>query len=319
MCIFSQPVASVDSTRIFARVTSRATQFLVYQMNYESIGRNAMILPLPVRHPVSDASLRFIDLQDYAGFFEDLSKGFPYRRSSFDVSCAARPDGLSTLPVYEVGNFIASFVPSQSEFSRLDGQFVLPTSTWSKLPQYADYGFAVFQLADGTHTPHQMAFEFDCRDSSIYFPTLHIHDGDVPEYETFDHHLYLQHAGFDSRAYEYQNYDVIDAATRLIRSSDVAATFCDVARAKQVVEGRLLVHYLPIDGPRPNQDTVVATTGDPEIKTYNWRRWRAWSPVALTAAAIWWIVRRRVRRMSAVEDAGEDSTDDDISPSESRD
>ena len=45
MCIFSQPVVSVNNTRIFARATAGGTQFLAYQMNYESAGENAMMFP----------------------------------------------------------------------------------------------------------------------------------------------------------------------------------------------------------------------------------------------------------------------------------
>ena len=46
-----------------------------------------------------------------------------------------------------------------------------------------------------------MAMEFQTqRDSNeIFFPTIHIHDGEVHELEEFDHALYLQHAEFDSK------------------------------------------------------------------------------------------------------------------------
>jgi hypothetical protein len=79
MCMFSQPVTSVNSTQIFARISSAGTQLLAYQMNYESQEDNAMILSIPIERPVREDSLRFIDLENYAGFFDSLADGFPYR------------------------------------------------------------------------------------------------------------------------------------------------------------------------------------------------------------------------------------------------
>ena len=131
MCIFSRPIISVNNTQLFARVSGKGTQFLVYQMNYESPEKNAMILPIPVRQPVREDSLRFIDLQDYSKFFDDLSNGFPYQRPSFNISCSApfHAKAGRSLDVYNVGNYIASFVPRLADFSRLDERFRLPEST----------------------------------------------------------------------------------------------------------------------------------------------------------------------------------------------
>jgi hypothetical protein len=170
MCIFAQPVIAVNTTKIFARATSRQTQFLAYQMNYESRAENAMILPVPIRQPSHDGSLRFVDLQGYASFFDDLANGFPYKPPSFNFGCSAPFDAASgsALEVFEVANYIASFVPRLSGFSRLDQRFTLPEDTWSQIPQYADFGFAEFQLAAGALKPHPMAFEFQAnQDNSM--------------------------------------------------------------------------------------------------------------------------------------------------------
>ncbi len=56
----------------------------------------------------------------------------------------------------------------------------MPAGTWDKLPQYRNYGFAVFKLKKGEHKMHPMAFEFPRADKSkLFFPTVHIHDGKV--------------------------------------------------------------------------------------------------------------------------------------------
>ena len=133
-----------------------------------------------------------------------------------------------TLEVHNVGDYEASFVPTIADFSRLDARFKLPDKTWSQIPEYADYGFAVFKLnqsvmqpATGFQMPrlpersnpsmrrtmsqrgpvsnqedhefHPMAFSFPTRmPDAVFFPTVHIHDGEVHESEEFDHTLYLQ-------------------------------------------------------------------------------------------------------------------------------
>ncbi len=298
MCCFSQPVIAVNNTRIFARLTSRQTQFLVYEMHYESLTDNAMILPVPVRQPANDQSLRFIDMQDYTSFFDDLDKGFPAIPPTFNIGCSARVEFsmvAGEIPVIEVGNYIASFVPRLSDFSRLNPRFTLPENVWSRMPQYADYGFAVFQLKAGSTKPHPMAFEFESDHNALYFPTVHIHDGEIHETEEFDHTLYMQHAGFDSRVYAYQNWDIPDRSTGLIRSQDVAREFCDVERANGVVAGDLLVHRRFIVGRHPNRDTNFVALGDPVRPTLNLRPLLSYAPWAILGTAVAWFLARRAR------------------------
>ena len=283
-------------------------------MNYESPVKNAMILPIPVRQPVREDSLRFIDLREYAEFFDDLSHGFPYQRPSFDISCSGPFDAASgrLLDVFNVGNYIASFVPRLADFSRLDARFSLPESTWAKIPQYADFGFAVFQLAAGALKPHPMAFEFEMGTKSIFFPTVHIHDGKIHDAEDFDHILYMQHAGFDSRVYSYQNSDVPDKSTGLIRSKYAASRFCDLNRCARVVDGNLLVHRRIIRGTHPNQDTEIATFGDPTKPTLNLRLFYSYTPWLVVGAAVMWFFARRakIKRMKTAGDASTQPPDD---------
>jgi len=296
MCIFSQPVAAVKDTHIFARLSGRGTQYLAYQMNYESQGENAMILPIPVQQPARDNSSRFIDLHDYANFFGDLVQGFPLCMPSIPIGCSGHPKSAAApLTVFEVGNYIASFVPTLADFARLDSRFRLPDQTWSQLPRYKDFGFAVFQLAAGSLRPHPMAFEFQTALSSIYFPTLHIHDGQIHDTEEFDHILYLQHAGFDSRAYAYQNWNVPDKSTGLIRSNSVAKSFCDINKSNGILEANLLVHRQIIHGKQPNQDTEIAVSGDPTRPTLNLRFLWSYTPWLAFAAAVTWFFARRSR------------------------
>ena len=294
MCIFAKPVVSVSETRIFARPSGAGTQFLAYQMSYQSTDENAMILPLPVRRSAGEQGVRFIDLQVYEEFFDDLEKGFPYLSPMISVGCSKAPAGNDMLAmgltVFEVGNYVASFVPTIEDFSRLDPQFTLPKTTWDLVPEYSDYGFAVFQLANGASRPHPMAFEFETDSKSIYFPTLHIHDGQVHESEEFDHTLYMQHAGLDDAASGYVNYNVPDRNTGVVRSQNNAKDFCDTVKANGLLVGGLLVHKQIIRGVQANQDTQVLATGDPLKRSFNLRAWFKYAPWLLAAA---WFFRRR--------------------------
>lgn len=267
-----------------------------------------MILPLPVKQPAREDSLRFIDLKDYDEFFADLERGFPYEPESPVFGCDTRVTsgyGNATLEVHKVGDYIASFVPTLKDFSRLDIRFRLPEETWLKQPQYVGYGFAVFQLTSGKLKPHPMAMEFETTETSVYFPTLHIHDGEIHETEKFDHILYLQHAGLDSRVYPYRNAEVRDRSTGIERSKFVAKEFCDAGKSQGVVNPDLLVHRVRMIGNQPNRDTVIAAIGDPTTPTLNLRGLLWYWPWLVVTAAVTWLFTRRskLKRLRAIGEA----------------
>ena len=70
----------------------------------------------------------------------------------------------------------------------------MPERLWTLLPDYQDFGFAVFKLASGrSQRAHPMAFAFPTRDrETLFFPTLHVHDEEVHDLAHFDHCLYAQ-------------------------------------------------------------------------------------------------------------------------------
>lgn len=263
-------------------------------MHYESRDQNAMILPLPVKQPSNDKTLNFIDLKNYDTFFDELATGFPFH-SPPSIGCSAPfdPASRSGLEVFEVGNYIASFVPTISDFDRLDSKFTLPNEIWANIPGYENFGFAVFQLAAGSLKPHPMAFEFQTETDELFFPTIHIHDGEIHKSEEFDHVLYMQHAGLDSRVYGYQNSHVEDESTGLIRSKYRASRFCAVEKSAGVIDGDLLLHRKIIRGDLPNVDTVFALPGDPIRPSLNLRPWLSYAPWLIVLAAVGWFFNRR--------------------------
>jgi hypothetical protein len=189
MCIFSQPVQRVCSTRIFARHAGER-QVLVYEMRLVSQTDQAMILPLPTRGTDAEA-VRFIDLSARPQFFDDLHRCFPVAASG-----SRSPDGgrrAPTLAVHRVGAFEASFVPARADFVRLDPRFRLDDAVWDQFPAYEGFGFAAFQLRAGDARVHPMALSFRTRDTErLFYPTAHVHDGTVHASAEYDHLLYVQ-------------------------------------------------------------------------------------------------------------------------------
>jgi hypothetical protein len=167
--------------------------------------------------------------------------------------------------VHEVGDFVASFVPTQADFGRLDRQFRLSDAVWSSLPHYADHGFAVFQLKDlgaggffswirgrgrapSVATIHPMAFEYQPREPDrLFFPTVHVHDGKVHEHALFDHDLYAQ-------------FQLSGApGTPGWRASDGPVGHrVDSARARGVIDCASYCYKRSIHGRFRNQDVTVS-------------------------------------------------------------
>jgi hypothetical protein len=201
MCCFSKAVESVTDTQIFGRIGPKGNQVLIYQMNYKAAEDLSMVLPIPVKPGSGEKAVTFFDFSGYHSIFTDLHALFPVPKyvadpaGPFGAPPAAAP---RTLEVHAVGAYDASYVPGIADFGRLDERFRLPDHVWGKLPGYRDYGFAVFKLKAAHRSAHPMAFAFpSALPGSVFFPTLHIHDGQIHDEEDFDHTLYVQGDSLD--------------------------------------------------------------------------------------------------------------------------
>ncbi len=249
MCCFTRPVKSVSATRIFAREGEGNRQFIVYQMNLEAKEELAMVLPLPVSHGSGEDEVQFINLKDYAAFFSDLDRGFPIFQTTGMANADSRSRSKSepVLKVYDVGDFQASFVPAQRDFTRLDKRFRLEGDVWEKLPQYQSFGFAVFKLKSGAHQYHPMAFSFPRTDATkLFFPTVHIHDGRVRQTALFDHMLYCQPS--------VGPLNVLNWA----ESTGQARQFARIEQAKDILLATEHCYRKELRGRLKNQDTYVS-------------------------------------------------------------
>ena len=250
MCCFSGKIESVSGTQIFGRFVTAERQALAYQMTLKTAEDVAMILPLPVVPGSGEKAVQFLNLEKYGTFFDDLAKGFSV---AYGAGKTRRRDQeslkLAALEVHSVGSFEASFVPTTKDFNRLDERFRLPKGTWEKLPQYANYGFAVFKLKKGHKKLHPMAFTFPsalAEKGQIFFPTVHIHDGEVHKKEEFDHRLYAQtwpKAGLSSR----KSWE---------ESPGLASGFTKPEKSKGLLWGGGHVYRMKIKGRRKNEDII---------------------------------------------------------------
>ena len=249
MCCFSRPVISVSQTNIFARSTMQGHQLLVYSMNLNAKEDLAMILPIPVKPHSGEKAVHFINLEKYPNFFKDMQQGFIVQEYTLSKSMKGRMamGAGSVLEVLEVGSFQASFVPTLKDFSRLDARFRLPAGTWEQLPQYKEFGFAVFKLKPGAKTIHPMAFEFPRADPHhLFFPTVHIHDGKVHATAMFDHSLF----------YQRMHGETFSLATWK-ESASLAKTFMKVEKTAGMVLGDNHCYRMMITGRKANRDFVV--------------------------------------------------------------
>lgn len=256
MCCFSRPVQRVEKTSIYARRSAPGRQVLVYSATVTARERLAMILPLPVPPGSGEGAVRFVALDGYPDLMRHVARGFE-PLMDFAARSGAPLRAPQHLRVHQVGAFEASFVPTVRDFSRLDPRFSLPRSVWEALPAYADYGFAVFQLSGfersgltrlfargATKTIHPMALELATRDPDrLFFPTVHVHDGEVHADADFDHVLYCE-ADRVPDGWEASECPLGEVV--------------DVAKTKGLVDGDKPAARRVLQGSLPNTDTWVA-------------------------------------------------------------
>ena len=248
MCIFTGPVKTVSNTLIFARAGAAGVQLLVYRMDVEADAEVAMVLPIPVPAGSGEDAVRFIDMADCPEFFSILWPAWPVPTpASGSARGAFAKAAAPPLAVQAVGAFEASFVPTIADFTRLDERFRLPAGTWEKLPRYRTSGFVVFKLRAGNLSIHPMAFSFPRADArTLFFPTVHIHDGQVHERAGFAHTLIMQPGS--------PGASVPDG---WIESDLIPRQLADYAKVKDLVIPDQHLHKLSMHGEFDNRDVVL--------------------------------------------------------------
>ncbi len=245
MCRFTRPVRSVSRTKIFARDMGNGEQALVYQMTLSADQDLAMVLALPVLCGTGESAVTFVNLSGYPGIFAAIDKGFgSSERSAFRGGPQPRP----ALKVVDVGSFEASYVPTFADFDRLDSRFRLPRSVMEEQPGQEEFGFAVFRLKSGSRPIHPMALRFPrASPKTLFFPTIHVHDGLVHPTAHFDHTLYYQRR-------DGERPGVISGWTE---SNGPAASFMTTNLSMDLVDPHRHIYRAMLHGTMKNQDIHV--------------------------------------------------------------
>jgi hypothetical protein len=219
-------------------------------MTFTSTAETAMILPVPVTAGCGEDAVQFVALDRYRNLFDDLET--PFQRMARDARwLGGGLEAHAILHVRHVGAFEASVVPRIDLWDRLDARFRIPDEVWEQLPAYKSFGFVVFKLRSGTGLRvHPMALSFQTSEpGTLFFPTLHVHDGTVPAEAAFDHTFYTQNRPSPGKSSRVPFW---------MPSPEPASKFLSVRRTGGLVDGRELCFRASFTGTSQNTDTLVA-------------------------------------------------------------
>lgn len=193
MCIIADSVNDVSKTKIASfhvaytmdgGKTIIPSQLVVYAANVDSVANtNAFILP--VYNPGNDQKKIIpLDFSKLADFFYELAniygRWFPedtWRSANNSYNLEAQ--GKDFLPVYSVGDYKFSIMPSKIDFNRLDRlQLNINSAAKAAINVHPnDYSFIVYQFYKKGKieiTPFAYLCE-PCREHAMIIPTIHGH------------------------------------------------------------------------------------------------------------------------------------------------
>lgn len=193
MCIITGAVRSVKQTLLFVAPSlsfydsnQEPRQLTVYQNTVDTMQENLMILPVPYPDTV-----RFErDVMQYATLFEDLHSSLQHPPITLSApatrSLSTRSSPATPLPVFDVGSYRVSVVPSVVELDRLNrGVFSLSEDLKELLHrEYAarppliasPFGFLCCKLRAGAQTYEPLAYSHRrLHVNRLFVPTMHYH------------------------------------------------------------------------------------------------------------------------------------------------
>lgn len=199
MCIITSTVDSVSTTRIYISADhANRRQLTIYSNVVASPEENVMVLPVP-----NPDSVELLDFSHYPDFFTDLKACFiertqrSYTNNTFLVS-----KSTNSLPVFRIGSYDASIVPSIADFPRLQIPMDRTLIPFLKSKYNAEFGFIICRLAPGKKEYHPFAYTHDQHSSyRLFIPTMHYHPGDYNA--DWDHLIYSPATGLFSSKYKF--------------------------------------------------------------------------------------------------------------------
>jgi hypothetical protein len=182
MCIITSNVKKVDKTRIYVSAdANNHRQLTVYSNSVDTLIPNAMVLPVP-----NPDSVELLDFSHYKNFFDDLKLSFHTPASEMRLARSFSND-RARLPIYSVGSYDVTIVPTLDDFYRIDFQrFRIDSGLFDFLQKHysnENFGFLICDLKPGDHEYHPFAYtHHQHRSGRLFVPTMHYH----PHSQGFD-------------------------------------------------------------------------------------------------------------------------------------
>jgi hypothetical protein len=190
MCIILSTVDKVANTKIYVSPDKEnKRQLTVYSNEVATKEENAMILPVP-----NPETIELLDLSNYPKFFEDCEACFTRVPTLSLRSFQPMNAYASLLPVFQVGSYLASIVPSLYDFSRVNRDVFDYGDDLIRVLEknYKEgFGFILCVLKKGSHTYHPFAYTHDIQTPNrLFIPTRHYHPGESNSTADWDHIIY---------------------------------------------------------------------------------------------------------------------------------
>lgn len=202
MCMISQEIKSVASTKLFCGVNeNKNRQLTIYANTINNISKNnAMVLPVPF-----PKSVVFHNLEDYSNFFADCNLCFTnplekMQNLGFGYTNEGITDGK--LEVYDIGSYKVSLANSLEDLKKVNTNvFLLSNGLDEILKKYYSnniFGFIICKLAEGNEKYHPFAYSHNISQGKVFIPTRHYHNENINNY-------YNNYDMFSSRNYNENN------------------------------------------------------------------------------------------------------------------
>ncbi len=224
MCILADSIKNISKTKIASLQTAYSfdngktispAQLVVYSVIVDS-NKNTNAIVLPIYNPGNDYhTIIPLDFSAMESFFTDLEKiyndWFPVESTKeYVIKYSNTINSLDTLPVFQVGDYKFSIMPSKIDFNRLNrSQLNISPIAKTTIDTHSnDYSFIIYQFFQKGNikiTPFAYLCN-SCRQDAMIIPTIHGHPhDDVPIVGPgYFPSMYISN---DSEFENYANYD----------------------------------------------------------------------------------------------------------------
>lgn len=252
MCIIIDRINSVSNTQLFCGLNQDKTkQLTIYGNDVDSVGLNAMVLPVP-----NPDSIEFHDLTDYEDFFIDCNRCFynpnrTFSKNNINYSCNYN----NNLRVFHVGSYQVSVAYGIRDIDRINtGVFNISNNLKSMLSRFysaSHFGFIICTLKQGNHKYHPLAYSHNVYKNKPFLPSMHYHvsGGNNSGYHSvaddWDHDIYL---------YNMKPSDKIKTMNSCKKVWDNQTPFKD--KLEFNLGNCTEFHKITIEGSHPNIDVI---------------------------------------------------------------